>query len=57
MHPRHEDDAAFVRLIDLHLPAWVLVAADLCACCDGNGRKVGQDAQGNRQDAKDLVHH
>src|SRR5271154_4608677 len=30
MEPRHEDDAAVVRLIDLHLSVRVLVAVDLC---------------------------
>ena len=30
MEPRHEDDAAMVRLIDLHLPVWVLIAVDPC---------------------------
>jgi len=30
MEPRHKDAATVARLIDLHLPVWVLVALDPC---------------------------
>ncbi len=43
MEPRHEDDAALVRLIDLHLPVWVLVAVDAFPCAPPVARSPRSD--------------